>query len=472
MVMTRPVRPRVLIVAYDFPPHAAIGTMRTLRVVQQLVRANWDVTVLTSDPRSFRAGTPHDDRLLASVPPQVRVVRAGVWRGFEALKGMVRKSVAASPRHDGAAPASSPTEAPGGKKRERSIRGAVDLVDAMLAIPDNESGWIAPAVMQGLAACRGARPDVIYSSAPPWTGQLVARTLAGCLQRPWVADFRDPWSRAPWREDRRQFALTAARVLERAVVRRADRVLFVAQANRDEFASRYGEAVAGKFVVIPNGCDPAEFDLLERTAPRLDDEFVLLHAGSLYAGRTPEPLLRAIATAVHRGTVDPRHFKLRFLGTVGLQSVDLPRLLRELSLEGIVEFVPRVPRYESVRAMMSASALLLLQPGHSVSVPGKLYEYLAAGRPILSIAEEGETADLVRASGIGVSVGPDDESRIVDALASVQEMVRSSVQPPPRELFDGMARAADVVQVLESIAGRGVQRVVEVRRSVTGRIAS
>ena len=474
-MMGNPARPRVLIVAYDFPPHAAIGTMRTLRVVQQLVRANWDVTVLTSDPRSFRAGTPHDDKLLASVPPEVRVVRAGVWRGFEALKSVAKRSAAGSPAATaGARPASAAAAPAARKKPGLSIRGAVDLVDAMLAIPDNESGWIAPAVMQGIAACRGARPHVLYSSAPPWTGQLVARMLAGALRCPWVADFRDPWSRAPWREDRHQFALTAARLLEGAVIRRADRVVFVAQANRDEFAGRYGAAVAGKFVVVPNGCDPDEFARVERPQPTSDDDFVLLHAGSLYAGRTPEPLLRAVATAIRRGIVDPGRFKLRFLGTVGLQSTDLPRLCRELSLEAVVDFVPRVPRSESLRAMMSASALLLLQPGHSVSVPGKVYEYLAAGRPILAIAEEGETADLVRASGIGVSVGPNDEARIVDALSAVQKIAASGpLQTPARELFDGITRAADIAGVLESMVAdrNGARSVIDARRTVAGKIA-
>jgi glycosyltransferase involved in cell wall biosynthesis len=446
--MTASRRPRALVVAYNFPPHAAIGTMRTLRVVRRLAEAKWDVTVLTSDPRSYRTGTPVDDALMARVPDGVRIVRARVVRGFDALK----QSVKGARRN--AADASA-TSASAHTDRTPATRGliqrSIDLVDATLAIPDHESGWLIPAVAQGWAAARSHRPDVLYSSAPPWTGQLVARALASLIGCPWVADFRDPWARAPWREDRRPFAAKAAAVLERSVVARADHVVFVAAGNHDDFARHYGASMASRFRVVPNGCDPEEFDEVQR--PRIDPDapFVLLHAGSLYAGRTPKPLFNALATMIHVGTIDRRRFRLRFLGTAALQG-DLAAESRAMGLEDVVEFVPRVPRDESLRAMMSASALLLLQPGHTVSVPGKVYEYLAAGRPILSIAEEGEIEDLIKESGIGVSVPPSDERSIGTALQRVMAMAAAEVPVPRRELFDGTLGAARIVDVLLSAA--------------------
>jgi glycosyltransferase involved in cell wall biosynthesis len=325
------------------------------------------------------------------------------------------------------------------------------VIDAALSIPDHESGWLIPAVAQGWAAMRSCPPDVLYSSAPPWTGQLVARTLASLLGCPWVADFRDPWARAPWRGDRFRFAMGAAGVLERAVVARASRIIFVARGNLDDFAKYYGAAAASRFSLVSNGCDPEEFDHIERPPLDPDAPFVLLHAGSLYAGRTPMPLLKALAAAVRNGIIDPHRFRLRFLGTTALKS-DLSEASRGLGLESMVEFVPRVPRGESLRAMMSASALLLLQPGHTASVPGKVYEYLAAGRPILAIAEEGEIADLMRDSGIGVSVTPSDEKAIGKALMAVMSMAAAGISMPGRELYDGTLRAAHIVEILSSVA--------------------
>ncbi len=200
-----------------------------------------------------------------------------------------------------------------------------DLIDAALSIPDRESGWILPALTKGVLRQLGAsKPDVIYSSSPPWSGQLVAAGLKAVLRRPWVTDFRDPWSRAPWRGDRYEFALRAAARLERAIVRRADRIVFVASGNRDDFAAHYGAAIAAKFDVVPNGCDPAEFDALRGTvAPAPGGPFVLLHAGSLYAGRTPVPLLNAVARAIADGRIQRERFRLRFLGVNALKGVDL-----------------------------------------------------------------------------------------------------------------------------------------------------
>jgi glycosyltransferase involved in cell wall biosynthesis len=436
---------RALVIAYSLPPLAAIGTMRTLRVVQQLAQRGWDTTILAGAPETYRPGTPTDLALLPRIPPGVRVVHAPAWRGLEALKSLARGGTrsALSPAAE-----KRDASAPGRQSRNRARR-LVDLVDAALSIPDQELAWLAPAVAKGLAATVGHRPDVLYSSAPPWTGQLVAWVLANVLRCPWVADFRDPWARPPWREDRLAITVKGAAALERMVVQRADRVVFVTHANRDEFARHYGESLATKFHVIPNGCDPSEFDC--GPAPAIPERpFVLLHAGSLYAGRTPASLLRAIARGVRSGVIAPTDFRLRFLGWVGLSTAELMDECRNLGIEGIVEFLPPVPRAESIRAMQSASALLLLQPGHAVSVPGKLYEYFAAGRPIFAIAE-GETAALVTQSGAGTCVQSDDEQVILAGLAHVIASAQRTLPGTSRELYDGNLRAADTVTLLDSI---------------------
>ncbi len=464
--MAPPTRPRVLVVAYDFPPHAAIGTMRTLRVVRQLSARGWDVAVLTGDERTFLPGTPVDQALLARVPADVRVVRAASWRGWERLQRAVRGAGKGPGNGSGSGPVKEP---PGGQQSQRGATGsasasprrsplvrpivaAKDVVDAVLSIPDRELAWLLPAIRLGSGShFHGWTPDVIYSSAPPWTGQLVAAALAFGHECPWVADFRDPWARAPWRDDKYGFWLKAVAVLERLVVKRADRIVFVAQGNHDDFAAHYGNELARKFHVVPNGCDPAEVDIPDRPAVPTDGPFVLLHAGSLYAGRTPVPLFEAIAAGIARGLIDPARFRLRFLGALGLQSVDLPATLRSLGIEHMVEFLPRVPRSDGLRAMMSASALFLLQPGHTISVPGKVYEYLAIGRPILAIAEEGETAAIVRESGIGVSATPEDRDGILRGLLQVMAMAERGVESPPSELFDGNIGAEKIVGVLEAV---------------------
>jgi glycosyltransferase involved in cell wall biosynthesis len=391
------------------------------------------------------------------VPPDVRVMAVRACRPFSTIERTIRgQAREALPGDD----RGSSERSRGGGRRSRwltHLARVKDVIDGMLAIPDKESGWIVPAVLRGLMhmAARG-RPDVIYSSAPPWSGQAVAWVLAALSGRPWVADFRDPWARAPARDWRLRFRQRAVERLERQVVGRADAVLFVTRANRDEFAAFYGPAAARRFHLVPNGCDPTEFEGL--TPAPAAGMFVLLHAGTFYGPRNPLPILRAVASAIGRRALDPATFRLRLLGTNSL-AFDLAAESRRLGIEQVVEVLPRASRAETLQQMVSASALLLVQTNTTVSIPGKAYEYLAAGRPVLALSEEGETAELVRASGAGVVVRPDEPVAAIEAaLLEIVARGGRRVVPAESALFDGRVHAATTERLLHEFARRGRRR--------------
>jgi glycosyltransferase involved in cell wall biosynthesis len=437
----------ILIVAYDFPPHGAIGTMRTLRLVRHLSALGWRITVLTGDPKTYLPSTPMDESSVERIPAGVEVIRAAaMWRS-------ARVSAVRAERPDALSSAAKP------RKRvwPSAVVRAKAWVDALTAIPDREAAWWLPAVRAGLRAHRSDRPDIIYSSAPPWTGQLVAYALAGRLGSPWVADFRDPWARLPWRENRPWLVRRAATLFEDITVRRAAAVVFTTGRIRDDVAAHHDSSLAAKFHVVPNGCDVEEFRRKETLAH--SDRFVLLHAGSLYGGRDPRPLMRAIAKAVADGSIDRRQFQLKLIGMVALDGIDLPRTRDELGLHDVVEIVPRVSRAESLTEMMAASALLLMQPGHPLSVPAKAYEYLATGRPVLAIADEGETADLIRRSNGGIVVAQGDERGMAAALADLVRSRTSSCSVDP-SWFDGQRRSAEIAGLFEAILGERGQAQV------------
>lgn len=438
--MGRPLH--VLVIAYDFPPHGAVGTQRTLRLVRYLASQHWRVTVLTGAPSSYLPATPVDEGLLAHVPANVEVLRARAWRPFTRRARPVTLPPAAE--------AEGATQRSAAPKPVGALRRAARLVDAALGIPDKENGWILPAIVTAAARLRGRnRPDVVFSSAPPWSGQIVARSLKTLLRRPWVADFRDPWARAPWRENRPRFVMRAAQHLEHWVVGGADRIVFVSDANCRDFERYYGSTAAPHFTVVPNGCDTDEF--ADVTSQPRESEFVLLHAGSLYGGRNPLPLMRAISKGIASGRLDGNVFRFRQVGPCGAASDEIARERERLGLTRVMELVPRVQRRESLREIVSAQALLILQPGTTLAVPGKLYEYFAAGRPIFAVTEEGETADLVRQSGIGVVCAPSDEDAMLDGLVSLLRLARSRPTPPGPEMYDGRIQAAAVAELLTTV---------------------
>lgn len=432
-------RPRILVVAYNFPPIGAIGTMRTLRLVRHLHQAGWEVEVLTSDPRGYRAGTPVDEGLCARVPSEVKVVRAEAWRWIDGPSPPAPAQPFSDPASDQLRRREDQTSP---WRRVRRILGAAR------ALPDRDVSWLPPSVIAALRRC--ARPHVLYSSAPPWTGQLTALALARAWGCPWVADFRDPWARAPWREDRPAFVTRALARLERRVVARADAVVFAPPGVRAEFAQHYGERAAERFFAIPNGCDTSEFDGL---VARPDaDCFVLLHAGSLYGGRRdPGPLFRAIGRAIERGALDRGRFRLRMLG------VDSPGTIaasvEQYRLQGVVELRARVPRRESLQQMVSAGALLLLHPGRD-ALPGKLHEYLAAQRPILALVDDPLLVRLAVESGVGITANPADEADIERALLECVAVARrGGAFSAPREFYDGAVHARSMEEVLLSVLG-------------------
>jgi glycosyltransferase involved in cell wall biosynthesis len=139
------------------------------------------------------------------------------------------------------------------------------------------------------------------------------------------------------------------------------------------------------------------------------------------------------------------------VGRIGISGVDLGNLVRQLGLEEVVEFVPHVPRAEVLQQMVDASALLVVQPVTKVSVPGKLYEYLAARRPILALAEPaGETAAVMRRTPAGLVVSPDDEHGLRRALQTLVAGGRRLVDTDPA-IYDGALRAAEIAATLHQV---------------------
>jgi glycosyltransferase involved in cell wall biosynthesis len=327
-------------------------------------------------------------------------------------------------------------------------------LEELCAMPDKEIGWCVPAVVRGLRAFSRHRPDVIFSTAPAWTSHLVAAVLATVWSRPWVADFRDPWVRSPWTRYTTPVATAVGSRLERWVIRRADAVLFTTDTARLEFSEHYGPTLASKFRTVANGCDPFD-DSTAPSPPRPGEPFVLLHAGTLYGGRSPLPVLRAVARLCEEDPSVGDRLRVRFLG--GGYSGD--GVLRSVSdaakLQGIIEFAPRVARRESLAQMRSAGALLILQAGLDLAIPGKLYEYFAAGRPVLALCGDGEMARLVRSNRAGLVVDPASVDDVAVAIATLMDGLGDAWSKPSPSLYDGRMRAAEMTAILEQWSGRG-----------------
>jgi glycosyltransferase involved in cell wall biosynthesis len=412
-------RRKLLLVTYHFPPSAASGSFRMLGFARHLPRFGWDPVVVAPPLGAF---DPADEDLANQVPPGVEVCRVPYPRGV------------------------------GGWLLRRFAPNGL---------------WLPRALAACGRAIREHRPAAVFTSSPPHCVHLVGRLLKVWHRLPWVADFRDPWvattpratSGAPW--DRWEA------FCERGVVAAADAVL----ANAPRACAALQDAFpphADKVVTLTNGFDP---DAFPRHGGRgHDGPLTLLHAGEVYAGRDPRPLLDALGNLRRRTAEADRPIRLHFLGQVTVNRCDLPVEVKRRGLDSSVTVERQVSYRESLARMAQADLLLLLDaPGRRIGVPAKVYEYLGAGRPILALAEpDGDTAWALRESGaVHRIVAPGDAFGIERALRELVRVVTRGEEPAPaRERVAAFTRehlARSLAGILDGClapAAAGAARVV------------
>jgi glycosyltransferase involved in cell wall biosynthesis len=288
----------------------------------------------------------------------------------------------------------------------------------MAFIPDARVGWLATGVGPGARLAREFGARVVYSSSPPYTCALLGRAVARRAGIPWVPEFRDPWTGFLSAPVRPAPAARLDRRLERECYRDATRLVVAWEGIARDFAAKYPRVDASKVRHIPNGFDPQDF---AHTAPVVNDRFTVVYTGSLYGVRNPDGILRAAALLLARGRLDPDRVRLRFVGRFG---DDVRAMFRRPEVAAVVEEVAYLPHADSVAQTLGAHVLLLLvdeTDGAEGIVPGKVFEYLGARRPVLAVAPEGAVARLVRETGAGDVVPPGDVDGIARALAARYE---------------------------------------------------
>jgi glycosyltransferase involved in cell wall biosynthesis len=420
--------------------------------VKQLRAAAWPVMVLTIDPRHYRAGTPLDEALLERLPDGIQVFRTRVLRGLttaaiwrrqlrQAVRGQARRLF--KPAEEVSPPADPKPKAPAAPVKRPYI--------------DTDIGWLLPAIRQGMTVIGQHNPDIIFSSAPPFTCHLIACWLARRHHIPWVADFRDPWARSPWKRAdlTDSWKLRLREYLERRVIERADAVILNTPMLRDEFAAYYGPQLARKFHTVTNGFDAEHLTPYLDRAPRRSSRLVLTHAGSLYRQRDPRPLVQAVASAIAKGRIAADGIELHFVGTTSPE-FQLAQTVKELKLGSAVRLTPPVPHERCLQYLVESDVLMVIQPGTALQVPVKLYECLPFRKPILALAPAGALSTIVEGSGLGLVVSPNDTAAIEDALCELYEhrhRLADRFQPDSAYIaqFDGNVVAQQLQAIFEAL---------------------
>jgi glycosyltransferase involved in cell wall biosynthesis len=333
--------------------------------------------------------------------------------------------------------------------------------------------WLWYARRAAVQAARDLRPDAILTSGPPHWIHLLGMSLRNQFQIPWVADFRDPWivnDPMPRVQMRQRWEL----FWERRVLKRTDVIVANAPRARAMFQKAYPH-VADRVVSVPNGYDPEMFTPLSDHRP--GSVLHILHAGQLYAGRDPGPLLDALRDLPPNTPA----FRVDFLGrTKYRDGLDLDEEVRRRHLEATVRGIGQLGYHESIQAMCEADILLLLDSaGRKIGVPAKVYEYLGAGRPILALGEpDGDLAAVLADSGVPHRIAsPNDSaairSALLDLVTAVAENRLPTGDPQKRLQFTREALAGRLADVLNNCCRNETKGAdAEPELAVSGRASS
>jgi glycosyltransferase involved in cell wall biosynthesis len=423
------VTPRhVVVVSYFHPPFPTSGGNRWVAIAHYLRAAGHRVTFVASD--AF--GSLPDDEANS-------VVRARDLKSTRLLRRVLRRG---------------PLSEPGlGAAVERPPSSLLTKV----FVPDSHIvSWLPAAIPAVRRLVARGDVDCVVTTGPPDSVHLVGLAL-GSRRPAWLADFRDGWMFEPLREPfptRLQRRLDAA--LEGRVVRRAHAVAAATQAITDDIRRRYGVQAA----TVTNGYDPrldAEAD--HAALPNLpDDRRLLVHTGALSGprGRDARPFLRAL----RRVAAEPEVGSELVLVQAGPTLPADEPLLADLRERGLALTLGLVPRPSAIALQRRAAVLVLLTSDEVSQSTGKIYEYLAAGRPILALAVDNEAARIVSETGSGVIVPPADVDAIAAALrrAALGELQLTYV-PRGVERYTYPAPAEAMAQCVECAIGRRALRV-------------
>ena len=396
-----PSRPlRLLVITYYWPPSGGAGVQRCLKFVKHLPALGIAPTVLTVDPA--QATYPVlDESLLAEVPASVRVIHTPTSEPFESYKKLTGKAV--------------PYGGFANEGRPGPLQQVLRFVRGNLFIPDPRRGWnrhALRAVAQLLAD--DEQFDAVLTSSPPHSTQLIGLELQRRYGLPWLADLRDPWADIYYAKDLHRTALATwlDTRYERQVLAQANAVLVTSPETKRLFLSKNPGLPAAKIHVLPNGYD--EDDFRQPSSPPAD-AFRITHTGTITELYHIDNLLRALAECRQRYPTLP--LQLRFVGQVSAQ---LRQQVAAAGLGDCTEFLPFVPHQESVAYLLQASVLLMAIPDVPRNLgilPGKVFEYLAAGKPILCVGPAGSDADqLLRECHAGQALPYDDYVLMLSTL--------------------------------------------------------
>lgn len=365
---------KVLIITYYWPPAGGPGVQRWLKFAKYLPEFGIEPIIYTPENPSYPI---IDKSLLKEVSADLKVVKTKIWEPYQIAEKLNPKS--------------KQYKAGQFEKSEKQsfLTKLSVFVRGNFFIPDARQYWVEPSVKFLRKYLKENQIETIITTGPPHSLHLIGYKLKQLYpELKWLADFRDPWTQISYHSELKltSFAQKSHEVLEKKVLQNADRVIATSFTD----AENYKKLGADRVEVITNGFEESDFTLRQAVqGDGINSKFVLTYSGGLEFARNPLVIWKALNELIQENLEFASDFELEFIGNL---SREVENSIKENNLSNYLIKKGYVSHKESIELIKNSNLLLLTNFPDEKSkgiIPGKLFEYMATGNPILAIGPSG-----------------------------------------------------------------------------------
>jgi glycosyltransferase involved in cell wall biosynthesis len=357
---------KVLIITYYWPPAGGPGVKRWLKFVKYL--PDFDIEPIVYCPENPNYPLV-DDALYNEVSDKVTIIKQPIFEPYKIASLFSKKKTQ--------------TIASGiiSTKKQSFVEKLLLYIRGNYFIPDARKFWVKPSVKFLAAYIKQHQIDTIITTGPPHSVHLIGLKLKEQLNINWLADFRDPWTTNGY-QNKMKLTVNSQKkhkAFEKKVLQNADEIIVTSPSTKEEFQEITNQPIS----VITNGFDDVDFGKVE-----LDTKFTLAHIGSLLTGRNPEVLWQVLAELIQENTAFKNAFKLKLIGAV---SDDVLASIYTYGLKDYISLLGYMSHKDAQIQQRQSQVLLLVEidsPETKCIIPGKLFEYMQSGRPIIAFGPE------------------------------------------------------------------------------------
>lgn len=429
----------MLIITYYWPPSGGSGVQRWLKFVKYLPEFGCKPYVFTPENPSFAV---RDESLLKDVPVDAEIIRYPIWEPYDAF-------IKLSALFAGKKKSATPTDLVSGKEKSL-FQNVSTWIRGNFFIPDPRRFWVKPSVKFLEKFLQENHIQTIVTTSPPHSMHLIGYELK--KRNPslrWLADFRDPWTE--WGLLDSLMVGTLARKihrnLESKVLATADEIITITPF----YVSRFEALAKRKVKLLTNGFDADDFAHLSY---QKGEKFRIRHVGIINEKCDPRPFMEAMQSLLKENNDFRSRVTVEFIGEVHGEFKDYVHASTELS--SVVQFAGNIPHKQLIARYGESSLLLLILTGYKDAegfMPGKLFEYLATGLPVLGIGPvDGDAARLLTETQAGKMLDSFDFEGIKKILLNSFEEWKTAdapiVKKSPAERYSRKAVTSELITLL------------------------